>query len=133
MINSKGSLVVVGQERAFDGLAGVVVVPDRCGEGEDALPDPCEDTGGGASAVAFEVELAFEGVVDRFDDLPEWFEESATGAFGFTCSGRSQQLDAGAGQRGLEVTAVVVLVADDDLTGPAGQQSGAVVSTPGQS
>jgi hypothetical protein len=29
-----GLSVVVGQERAFDGLAGVVVVPDHCGQGE---------------------------------------------------------------------------------------------------
>ena len=30
-------LVVVGEEGSFDGLAGVVVVPDRGGQGEDAL------------------------------------------------------------------------------------------------
>jgi hypothetical protein len=43
----------------------VVVVPDRGGEREDALRDPGADTGDGAPAVTFEVELALEGVVDR--------------------------------------------------------------------
>jgi hypothetical protein len=39
-------------------------VPDRCGQGEDALQDPYGDAGDGAAAVVFEVELAFEGLVD---------------------------------------------------------------------
>jgi hypothetical protein len=60
-------------------------VPDRCGEREDALQDPGGDTGDGASTVAFEVELGFEGVVDRFDDLAQRFEETlaAAGFFGW--------------------------------------------------
>jgi len=52
--------VVVGDQRSFDGLAGAVVVPDGCGEGEDALPDAGEDSGDGAPAVLFEVALAFK-------------------------------------------------------------------------
>ncbi len=32
------------------------------------------DAGGFASAVAFEIELGFEGLVDGFDDLAERFE-----------------------------------------------------------
>ena len=63
MIYSKGS-VVVGDQRAHDGLAGGVVVPDGGGQGEDALQDADGDAVDGAPAVAFEVELAFEGVVD---------------------------------------------------------------------
>ena len=51
MIDSKGSVVVGGQ-------------------GEDALQDSHGYTGDGASAVLFEVELAFEGFIDRFDALP---------------------------------------------------------------
>jgi hypothetical protein len=42
----------------------VVVVPDCGGEGEDALEDADDDAVGGVAAVLFEVELAFEGVVD---------------------------------------------------------------------
>ena len=36
---------------------------------EDALQDPYGDAGDGTAAVLFEVELAFEGLVDRFDAL----------------------------------------------------------------
>ena len=43
------------------------------------------DSGDGAAVVVFEVELAFEGVVDRFDDLPEGFEESVTGGGSRLC------------------------------------------------
>lgn len=44
-------------------------MPDRGGQGQDALQDAGGDTGNGASAVAFEVQLGLEGVVDGFDDL----------------------------------------------------------------
>ena len=51
---SKGSVVIGGQGR-HDGQAGVVVVPDRVGQGQDALQDadghPCR----GVPAVAFQV------------------------------------------------------------------------------
>jgi len=52
-----------------DWCAGVVVVPDGGGQGQDALQDPHHDAGGGVAAVAFEVELGFEGLVDRLDGL----------------------------------------------------------------
>src|SRR3954447_16695447 len=70
MIDSKGS-VVVGGQGSHDRLAGVPVVPDRGGQGEDALQDPHGDAGDGPAAVLFEVELAFEGLVDRFDARPD--------------------------------------------------------------
>jgi hypothetical protein len=44
-------------------------VPNRGGQGEDALQDADDHAAGGMAAVAFEVELAFECVVDRLDDL----------------------------------------------------------------
>lgn len=37
-------------------------------EGQDELRDAGRDAGGGSSAVAFEVEMVFEGVVDRLLD-----------------------------------------------------------------
>jgi hypothetical protein len=43
------------------------------------------------AAVALEVELAFEGVVDRFDDLAQRLEEPGAGPFGFAVAGRAQQ------------------------------------------
>jgi hypothetical protein len=43
------------------------------------------------AAVAFQVELAFEGVVDRFDDLAQRLEEPGAGPFGLAVAGRAQQ------------------------------------------
>ena len=43
--------------------AGVVVVPDGGGQGENALQHPGDHPGWGVPAVAFQVELAFEGVI----------------------------------------------------------------------
>jgi hypothetical protein len=48
----------------------VVVVPDGGGQGQESLEDADDDSGLGSSAVAFEAELAFEGVEHRFDGLP---------------------------------------------------------------
>jgi hypothetical protein len=56
-------------------LADVVVVPDRGGQGEDALGDADPDPGWSVAAAVFEVELTVEGVVDGFDDLSQWCEE----------------------------------------------------------
>src|SRR5512135_3619737 len=118
MIDSKG-LAIIGQQGAFDGLAGAVVVPDRGGQGQDALQDPGHDPGGGVPAVAFQVELAFECVVDRFDDLAQWFEEPGSGPVWLALAGRTQQVYAPVSQGGLEIGPEVVLVADDDLPGAA--------------
>jgi hypothetical protein len=48
------------------------VVPDGGGEGEEPLAATGGDALGVTVAVAFEVELGFEGLVDGFDDLAEW-------------------------------------------------------------
>ena len=72
----------------------MVVVPDRCGQREEALQDADGDAGGGAAAVPFQVELALEGVVDRLDDLPQWFEQRGPGAFGLALASGPQQVDA---------------------------------------
>src|SRR4029450_11186314 len=72
--------VVVGDQRSLDGFGGGPVVPDGGGQGEQPLGDAGVDArGGGAAgafrvgcaALAFQVELAFEGVVDRFDPLAD--------------------------------------------------------------
>ena len=46
--------VVVGGQGAVDRLTCVVVVPDRRGQGQDALQDADQDSGGDVAAVAFE-------------------------------------------------------------------------------
>ena len=49
-------------------MAGGVVVPDRGGQGKEALGDADADAVVGASGVLFQVKLPFEGVVHgRFD------------------------------------------------------------------
>ena len=64
--------MVIGDQRPGDRGAGLVVVPDGGGHGQDALGDADGDALEGAPAVGFEVELALEGVVDRFDQLADW-------------------------------------------------------------
>src|SRR5438034_4596173 len=83
MIDSKGS-VVVGGQGSHDRLSGTPVVPDRGGQGEHALQDPHGNTRHGASAMLFEVELAFEGLIDRFDALPYRTQQATTRPFRFT-------------------------------------------------
>ena len=52
------------------------------------LQDPDQASGGGESAVVFQVELALEGVEDRLEGLAEWFEQACTGPVGFgPCGG----------------------------------------------
>jgi len=49
-------------------------------------------SGGGVAAVAFEVELAFDGVEDRFDHLTEWLDEALLLAWRLTlAAGRSRR------------------------------------------
>jgi hypothetical protein len=67
----------------------VVVVPDRGGQGEDALQDADQHAVGGLAAVVFEVELTFVGVEDRFDGLAQGCEEPGACAVGFALAGWS--------------------------------------------
>ena len=57
MNDSKGS-VIVDNQGSRDGLAGAVVVPDRCGQGQDALHDAYPYPGGSVTSVSFKVELS---------------------------------------------------------------------------
>src|SRR6266542_3350010 len=118
----QGVSVVVGDQGSCDWLAGVVVVPDRGGQGQDALQHARDHACRGVPTVAFQVELAFEGVVDRLDDLPQRAEQVRAGPVGFALASRAQQPHALLGQRGFERAAEVVLVGDEGLVGPGGQQ-----------
>jgi hypothetical protein len=72
--NKRVQHLVIGDQRSGDGLAGGAVVPDRGGQGKQALGDAGPDAVDAAAAVQFEVELAFEDVVDRLDELADRFE-----------------------------------------------------------
>ena len=116
--------MVVGGEGPQCGLVGIFVVPDGSGEREDALQDADGDTGVCASAVSFEIELAFEGVVDRLDDLTQRLEEAAAGPGLFVLERRAQQPNAAFVEEGFELAAGVALVGDDGLTGSAREELG---------
>ena len=87
------------------------------GQREDALQDADDHTTGGATAVSFEVELAFEGFIDRLDDLSQGLEQLRAGPFGFALAGGPQQSDVQLGQSLLELAAEGVLIADQCLAG----------------
>jgi hypothetical protein len=114
MIDSKGS-VIVGDQGSKGGLAGVVVVPDRGRKGEDALQDPNPHATRGVTAMALQVELAFERLVHRLDQLPQRPEQPRTGPLGLALAGRSQQPHSQLGEDVFQLTAVVVLVGQQDL------------------
>src|SRR6266567_3855889 len=109
MIDSKGS-VVVGGQGSHDRLSGPPVVPDRGGQGEHALQDPHGNTRHGASAVLFEVELAFEGLVDRFNALPYRTQQAATRPLRLTAIRRSHHSDTPVVEPVFGVTVAVSLV-----------------------
>src|SRR4051812_47216397 len=102
----------------------MVVVPYRRGQGEDALHDAGDDAVGCASAVAFEVELALEGFVDRLDDLPQRLEEICARPLPFAFARWPQQLGALIGEFAFEGAAEVVLVADQSLSGTVVEEVG---------
>ncbi len=54
--------MVVGDQRSGDRRAGLVVVPDGGGHGQDPLGDADGDAFEGPPAVGFQVELALGGV-----------------------------------------------------------------------
>jgi hypothetical protein len=114
--------VIAGGEGAVHWRAGVVVVPDRRGQGQDALQDADLYSGGGVTAVSFEVELGFEGLVDGLDGLAQRLEQARSGAFGLALAGRAKQPQPLPGDGGLELGSVVVLVGDEGLPWPAGSQ-----------
>lgn len=67
--------MVVGDQGSGDGLAGGTVVPDRGGQPEQALGDAGGHAVDGAAALQLQIELAFQRVVDRLDQLPYGFEQ----------------------------------------------------------
>jgi hypothetical protein len=96
-------------------------VPDRCGEGEDPLADPGGGALDAARAVTFEVELVFEGVVDRFDELADGLEQVLAGPRRTIAVRRAQQGGAAVGQCLVEFAGGVALVGDDRLAGAVGK------------
>src|SRR5215831_7984154 len=117
--------VVVGGQRPLGGLAGGPVVPDGGGHGQQPLGDAGVDAGGGAAAVAFQVELAFEGVVDRFDPLADPADGPVAGCL-VAAVGPDQVQAELAGDQVLEVLPGEAFVADQDQSRPQRLAAGGV-------
>src|ERR1035437_5699523 len=122
MTNSKGSSVVIGNERAQDALLAVVVMPDGSSEGEQSLQYPSHDTLGSVSPVSFQVELAFQGLIDRLDHLTEWLQESRPWSRSLALLRRTDESRTLGGQEALELGTGIALVGQDDLTRSIGEQ-----------
>lgn len=110
--------MVVGEERSGgSGSVDGFVVPDCGGEREQALQDSGADAWFGSCAVAFEIELGFQGLVDRLDDLTERSQESLVGPRLLGSERGANERHASSGEFGFEAGAPVALVADEDLAG----------------
>src|SRR5690625_4691423 len=99
-------------------------MPDGSGQSEDSLRDAGAHSLGCAPAMAFEIELGLEGLVDRLDDLAQRTEEGGSGPFGFSFTSGPEQAESLLAQLGLEVTRVVVLIGDQGLAGLGGAEVG---------
>nr|WP_245652879.1 hypothetical protein [Herbidospora sakaeratensis] len=73
----------------------------------------------------FETELAFEGVVDGLDQLPDRLEQQFSWTWcAAVAVGRAQQADTPGGQEPVEFGGDVALAGQDQQSGPGGEQVG---------
>jgi hypothetical protein len=117
-----GFSVVVGEQGPLVGGADLPVPPDRGGQGEQPLGDPDIDTGQGASPVAFQPKLVFEGVEGALDPLPPATQRAQPMRLVSTVG--THQDGAVGGDQLLELPAGEALVAQDEQPWP---QPGALV------
>jgi len=103
--------------RSLDVLAGLVVVPDGRGKGEETVQDAGENAAFGTSAVSFQVKLGFEGLVHGLDDLAQRPEQLVSRPEGFAVADWPEQGQVTVRDCPLEVPAEVVLVPDQRLPG----------------
>src|SRR5205809_2279769 len=117
--------VVIGDQRSLDGFGTGPVVPDGDGQGQQPLGDAGVDARGGPAAVAFQVELAFEGVVDRLDPLADPADGPMAGCL-VAAVGTDHAQPEPAGDQVLELAPGEPLVADQGQSGPQGMSAGGV-------
>src|SRR5947209_13337803 len=116
--------VVVGDQGSCDGLGGGAVVPDSGGEREQPLGDAGGHAGEAASAVQVQVELAFEGVVDGFDELADRGQQVLARPRSPVAQRGAQQLGAAGVQVVVQFGGDVALVGQQQQAGAFGEQVG---------
>src|SRR5664279_164865 len=121
MTNSKGSSVVVGNERAQNGSLAVVVVPDGSGQSQQSLQDSGHNAVRRVSSVSLQVELALQGLVDRLDELTEGLQEPRPRPGSLALLRRTDESRPLGGQEALELGAGIALVGEDDLARAIGE------------
>ncbi|BEL10262.1 hypothetical protein Q0Z83_084530 [Actinoplanes sichuanensis] len=107
-------------------------MPDRGGHGEQALGDTGADAFDAAAAVQFDVELPFQGVVDRLDQLAYGFEQVLARTWGPVAVGRPWQPCPAFGEPPVEFGRDVAFAGDDQLSGPGGEETGVLFQHRGQ-
>jgi hypothetical protein len=107
--------VVIGNKGALVWHSDEPVVPNAGGQGEEALGNTGEDTGGSATAVLFEGELAFEGVEYALDPLPNW--SKGTEPMLLALAVGPDQFGSEQGDMVFEEIAGEAFIAEDDLAG----------------
>jgi hypothetical protein len=117
----------VNDQGSRDGLAGGAVVPDRGGQGEQALRDADGHPGHAAAAVQLQVQLALEGVVDRFDELADRCQQLLAGTGCAVAVGRAHQLHTAGVQAVIEFGGGLAPVGDQQQPRSGGEQMGVVV------
>src|SRR6266516_4761960 len=125
-----GSVVVVDQA-ALARCPGGPVVPDGSSHSQKPLSDAGVEARGGPAAVSFQVELAFEGVVDRFDPLPDPADGPVAGGL-VAAVGPDQAQPEPGGDQVLELPPGEALVADEDAARPQRAGPGGVRQQPGR-
>ena len=95
------------------GVAGVPVVEQHGGEGEEAAGDAADEAGEGAAAVAFERQLVFEGVEGRLDPLSDAAEGAEARLFVFAVGAEQSAVERG--DVLFELGAGEAFIGDDDL------------------
>src|SRR5580704_6977153 len=129
MSDSLWSVVVV-DEGSLGVCAGPPVVPDGGGHGQQPLGGPGVDACGSPAAVAFQVELAFEGVVDRFDPLADPADGSVPGCLAAPV-GADQAHAVPGGDQLLEVAPGEAFVPDQGQSRPQRAGAAGVGEQPG--
>jgi hypothetical protein len=112
-IDGSGSVAEVTRRAEKVGYA-TPVVPDSGGHGEDALEDPDGHARHSATAVVFNSELIFEGVVDRFDGQPDSPKQRSTGTWCFVAVGGPNDGDTSFVQPCFRGAVAVAFVHDQD-------------------